>query len=159
MFHSAWRLENGAGDRFECFMNAVVSGFCTVCFMVGTAVCNTRCMYTLPGEDIFAESDWESDEVPLGPLSVSSLSVQFHDDRVRISLVSSLEDDERDTSILTGGYAHNDGTAVFDGVIVTVDGYEVTFVEADWGDEEVLFLLWRVGDILHPFTTPLHRVN
>ena len=142
-----------------CFMNSVVSGFCTVCFMVGTTVCNTRCMYTFPGEDIFAESDWESDEVPLGPLDVTSLSLEFQDDgKVEIELVSDVAEDV-DVQILEGEYSHNDGAAIFDSISITVDGLEVTFIEADWGDEEVLFLMWRVEDILHPFTTPLHRVN
>ena len=141
-------------------MNSVVSGFCTVCFMVGTAVCNTRCMYTFPGEDIFAESDWESDEVPLGPLDVTSLSLDFLDDgKVEIELVSDVAADDVDVLILEGEYSHNDATAIFDSISVTVDGLEVTFIEADWGNEDLLFLLWRVGDILHPFTTPLHRVD
>ncbi len=141
-------------------MNTIVSGFCTACFIVGTAVCNTRCMYTFPGEDIFAESDWESDEVPLGPLDVTSLSLDFLDDgKVEIELVSDVAADDVDVLILEGEYSHNDATAIFDSISVTVDGWEVTFIEADWGDDEVLFLLWRVWDILHPFTTPLHRVD
>ena len=147
-------------DLDRRFMNAVVSGFCTVCFIVGTAVCNTRCMYTFPGEDVFAASDWVSDDVPLGPLSVTSLSLDFYDDaKVQVELVSVIAPDEVDVLILEGDYSHNDGTAIFDSISVTVDGLEVTFIEADWGNEVVLFLLWRVGDILHPFTTPLHRVD
>ena len=161
MFHSAQRLESDLQQIFAAgFMNTIVSGFCTACFIVGTAVCNTRCMYTFPGENVFAESDWESDAVPLGPLDVSSLSLQFEDGgKVEIKLISEDADGGVDVEILDGEYSHNDGAAIFNAISATVDGLEVTFIEADWGNEDVLFLLWRVGDILHPFTTPLHRVD
>lgn len=148
-------------------MNTVFSGFYAACFILGTAVCSTRCMYTLPGQDIFADSEWKSDEVPLGPLNVSSLDLQFEDDgKVKIELIlygadDSAADDDSDVEVLVvdGEYSHNDGIAIFSSFSIVVDGVAVTFVEADWGNEDVLFLLWRAEDILHPFTTPLQRIN
>ena len=159
----------------SCVMNAVLSGLSAAGCLMVTSFCSTMCMYTLPGEDVFTGTVWECDEVPLGPIDVQTLSLQFGKGgvwEIQMTLDEPEEDNSvgvsRDTSnfgshgnVLTvcGHYQHNSAIAVFQNDAVVVDGRVVSFVEADWGDDQVLFLLWRVGDIMHPFTTALIRVE
>ena len=42
-------------------MKNAVSTLCMTGLLVMTAVCNTMCMYTLPDEDVFDETIWESE--------------------------------------------------------------------------------------------------
>ena len=121
--------------------------------LAGCLMCTTMCVYTLPGEDVFARTSWESDEVPLGPMDVERLVISFNEDG---SVAVSADE------IVTGGhydYNDNEAAAVLSGAKITVDGLEVTFIEADFTNDDLVFLLWRVEDILYPFTTPLHRVR
>ena len=160
----------------SCVMNAVLSGLSAAGCLMVTSFCSTMCMYTLPGEDVFTGTVWECDEVPLGPIDVQTLSLHFGkggDWEIQMTLDEQIGDSSsagvsRDTSdfgchgmVLTvsGHYLHNNAIAVFQNDAVVVDGRVVSFVEADWGDDQVLFLLWRVGDIMHPFTTALTRVE
>lgn len=76
-----------------------------------------------------------------------------------------------------GSYGHDGQTAVFSGLSLTydstgirtgleglgigedTDGYTtITFLEAH-RDGETLFLLWRVENMVYPFTTALHRLS
>lgn len=121
--------------------------------LAGCLMCTTMCVYTLPGEDVFARTSWESDEVPLGPMDVDRLTISFNGDgSVAISVDETLVEGHYD-------YNDNDATAVLSGAQLTVDGLDVTFIEADFSNDDLVFLLWRVEDILYPFTTPLHRVR
>lgn len=56
-------------------MKGVLSTLCTVGFLVGTAVCNTMCMYTLPEEDVFDKTVWESDQVVTGINKYSEIGI------------------------------------------------------------------------------------
>lgn len=125
--------------------------------LVMTASC------TLPPsfpDDQFDKTSWASDEVPLGPLKVSSLTLSF---------------DNGDTATIT----MDDGPALkgiykSDGPIATLSGISarfsengratdnesqaltVTFIEAHLNGN-TLFLLWRVENAIYPFTTALTR--
>ena len=124
-----------------------------VVVLAGCWVCTTMCVYTFPGEDVFEKTCWESDEVPLGPMEVDKLTIEF--DRHGAVVISADE-------IRTKGhydYNDNDATAVLSQMRIRVDGLDVTFIEADFSNENLVFLLWRVEDILYPFTTPLHRIK
>ena len=142
-------------------MKSLVSALCMVRFLVGTAVCNTMCMYTLPEEDVFDKTVWESDQVPLGPLEVSRLVVTFgRGGEVAVRLDFSPSSPRGLSSeILDGHYEHNGTTAVMAGLGVTVQGYSIKFIEADYNNDDVIFLLWQVEDILYPFTSVLYRIN
>ena len=142
-------------------MKGVLSTLCTVGFLVGTAVCNTMCMYTLPEEDVFDKTVWESDQVPLGPLEVSRLVVTFGiggEVAVRLDFSPSSARG-LSSEIIDGHYEHNGLTAVLQGLDITVQEYSITFIEADFNNEDLIFLLWQVEDILYPFTTSLYRVE
>lgn len=145
-----------------CFrMKGVASVLCTVGFLVGTAVCNTMCMYTLPEEDVFEKTAWESEQVPLGPLEVCRLVVNFgRGGEVTLRLDFSPSSPRGLSSeILDGHYEHNGTTAVMAGLGVTVQGYSIKFIEADYNNDDIIFLLWQVEDILYPFTSVLYRIN
>ena len=132
--------------RLGSFVGMVVS-------LAGCMLCATMCVYILPGEDVFARTSWESEQVPLGPMDVERLTISFNGDgSVAISA---------DETVVGGHYDYNDNdaTAVLSGARLTVDGVDVTFIEADFSNDNLVFLLWRVEDILYPFTTPLHRVR
>lgn len=127
--------------------------------LVMTAVCNTMCMYTLPDEDVFDETVWESEQVPLGPLEVSRLVVTFGrggEVAVRLDFCPSSARG-LSSEIIDGHYEHNGLTAVLQGLDITVQEYSITFIEADFNNEDLIFLLWQVEDILYPFTTCLYR--
>lgn len=142
-------------------MKSLVSALCMVGFLVGTAVCNTMCMYTLPEEDVFDKTVWESEQVPLGPLEVSRLVVTFgRGGEVAVRLDFSPSSARGLSSeIIDGHYEHNGLTAVLQGLDITVQDYSITFIEADFNNEDLIFLLWQVEDILYPFTTSLYRVE
>jgi hypothetical protein len=142
-------------------MKNAVSTLCMTGLLVMTAVCNTMCMYTLPDEDVFDETVWESEQVPLGPLEVSRLVVTFGrggEVAVRLDFCPSSARG-LSSEIIDGHYEHNGLTAVLQGLDITVQEYSITFIEADFNNEDLIFLLWQVEDILYPFTTSLYRVE
>ena len=135
------------------FMRRLGSFVCVVLGLAGCLVCSTMCVYTLPGEDVFAKTTWESDEVPLGPMDVERLTIAFDGDGEVMLTVDEMR--------IRGHYDYNDNdaTAILSQARIKVDGLAVTFIEADFSNENLVFLLWRVEDILYPFTTPLHRIK
>ena len=93
---------------------------------------------------------WNSSEVPLGPVDVEELTLEFLcGNKVTIK-------NEEDIIIAYGSYDPNGCTAVFTDVTTIIDDTSITFVEAHLNDD-VLFLLWRPDDMLYPFTTALTR--
>lgn len=105
-------------------------------------------------DDSFRGTSWYSDEVPLGPLEVPELMVEFSEDgRVTVSL-EGVPYSQEDV-MLSGGYFADGGTAVLQGLLVTVRTLDVTFIEAHLSGD-TLFLLWRVENAVYPFTTALH---
>ena len=141
-----------------CMKNAV-SILCMTGLLVITAVCNTMCMYTLPDEDVFDETVWESEQVPLGPLEISRIVVTFGNSGDVVIRMDYSPSSARGLSseILEGHYEHNGSTALLQGLNINVQDYSITFIEADFSNDDVIFLLWQVEDILYPFTTCLYR--
>lgn len=109
----------------------------------------TSCIYEAPGDD-FYRTMWNSSEVPLGPIDIEELTLEFLcGDKVTIK-------DQDGIIIAHGTYAPDHHTAVFTGLTTVIDGLTVTFIEAHL-DHDILFLLWRPDHMFYPFTTALQR--
>ena len=107
-------------------------------------------------DDSFSGTSWSSDEVPLGPLEVSELALDFLEDgRVTVRLEWG---DASDELTLSGEYFDDGQTAVLQGLLTTVRTLDVTFIEAHLSGQ-TLFLLWRVENAVYPFTTALRRLE
>ena len=153
--------------------------------IMAAAILSTSCIYEKPPGDDFYRTLWKSDEIPLGPLGVEVLLLEFLcDQAVRIQLDGGPD--------LYGTYSPDGTTTVLNdlhayfsssnGLILTEDdsgngtstddgdgsdrsnngtSYEgnitVTFIEAH-RNGDTLFLLWRVEDAVYPFTTALQRL-
>lgn len=110
---------------------------------------STSCIFEAPGDN-FYRTMWNSSEVPLGPVDVEELTLEFLcGNKFTIK-------NEEDIIIAYGSYDPNGCTAVFTDVTTIIDDTSITFVEAHLNDD-VLFLLWRPDDMLYPFTTALTR--
>ncbi len=117
----------------------------------------TSCIFDAPG-DRFYRTLWRSSEVPLGPFSVDKLTLEFLCGQ---SISIEAEDTTSGIPVKTVRYGtyENDGeTAVLEGLSITLQGREITFMEAHRNDD-TLFLLWRVEDSVYPFTTAMHRLS
>ncbi len=117
----------------------------------------TSCIFDAPG-DRFYRTLWRSSEVPLGPFSVDKLTLEFLCGQ---SISIEAEDTTSGIPVKTVRYGtyENDGeTAVLEGLSITLQGREITFMEAHRNDD-ILFLLWRVEDSVYPFTTAMHRLS
>lgn len=126
----------------------------------------TTCVFSA-SKDAFSETVWASDEVPLGPLEVSKLTMEFGEDgqvTVRLEFYEGLALDETEGAgaksevTLSGEYSVDGATAVLQGLLTTVRTLDVTFIEAHLSGE-TLFLLWRVENAVYPFTTALRRLE
>lgn len=136
----------------------------------------SSCIYDKPPGDEFYRTLWKSDEVPLGPFDASELTLEFLcGEKATITTVSASRQSSGPSA--WGSYGHDGQTAVFSGLSLTydstgirtgleglgigedTDGYTtITFLEAH-RDGETLFLLWRVENMVYPFTTALHRLS
>ena len=117
--------------------------------LIAAILCNTMCVYIEQEDELLSGTSWRSDETPLGPLGVSSLTLTFNDGgEVEVTL-------DMDRQIIKGHYDQDGNTVVFSGVKMTLNGVNVTFIEAHLNAASTLFLLWRIEDILYPFTTAL----
>lgn len=121
---------------------------------VAVFICSS-CISDTQG-DRFYKTQWKSDEMPLGPFDINSLTLEFlSNGSVSISL--SHEDSTTNTF---GTYDADELNAVFHNLSVTIQDHEITFIEAHSsgsGSSNTLFLLWRIEDSVYPFTTALHR--
>lgn len=113
----------------------------------------TACMFgscTIdPLRDEFNKTIWTATEVPLGPLSLEIINIEFTEDQAILS--------DGEGNVIAEGCYDNDGRcAIFRGMSTVIDGIAVTFVEAHLSNG-ILFLLWRPEDILYPFTTAMKR--
>lgn len=117
----------------------------------------TSCIFDAPG-DRFYRTLWRSSEVPLGPFSVDKLTLEFLCGQ---SISIEAEDTTSGIPVKTVRYGtyENDGeTAVLEGLTISLQGSEITFMEAHRNDD-TLFLIWRVEDSVYPFTTAMHRLS
>ena len=126
----------------------------------------SSCIYESDPDDRFYRTLWECDEVPLGPFQADELVLEFMcDGSVR------LQCDAFDGSTY-GTYETDGQNAFFQNLVMEIEGYEVTFVDASvsWrgsssgdgssdgpGYGDTLFLRWRIENSVYPFTTPMHR--
>lgn len=113
----------------------------------------TSCIFDAPG-DRFYRTLWRSSEFPLGPSSVDKLTLEFLCGQ---SVSIEAEDTTSGTPIKTVRYGtyENDGeTAVLEGLTISLQGREITFMEAR-RNGDTLDLLWRTED--QDFTTVMHR--
>ena len=119
--------------------------------LIAAALCNTMCVYIEEETEQLAGTLWRSDEVPLGPLGVTTLTLEFFSNG---DVVLNLEMEETQENII-GHYDQDGLTATFSGVKASLRKVNVTFIEAHL-NTNTLFLIWCVEDILYPFTTALH---
>lgn len=113
-------------------------------------ICCNSCIFE-EGRDLFRNTSWECTEFPLGPLDVDTLTVEFlANGNVVLNATS------KTVSRVSSTYLHDDSTAVLNGLVLSIDGIEVTFTEMHYNNE-VAFILWRPEDVLKPFTTALYR--
>lgn len=113
----------------------------------------TSCIFDAPG-DRFYRTLWRSSEFPLGPSSVDKLTLEFLCGQ---SISIEAEDTTSGTPVKTVRYGtyENDGeTAVLEGLTISLQGREITFMEAR-RNGDTLDLLWRTED--QDFTTVMHR--
>ena len=112
---------------------------------------SSSCIYEAPG-DKFYRTLWNSSQVPLGPLDVDELTLEFHcGDKVTLK-------DGSDMIIAHGTYFPDDNVAVLQEVVAVIDDITVSFVEAH-RNGDTLFLLWRPEDMMYPFTTAMERLS
>ena len=65
-----------------------------------------------------------------------------------------------DSSTVTsyGTYSSNDQTAVFQDLMLELEGHTITFIDAQLSGS-TLFLRWRIENSSYPFTTAMHRLT
>lgn len=128
--------------------------------LIAATLCNTMCVYIEQGNEQLSGTSWQSDEVPLGPLGVNRMTLEFLDNgKVEITLEMDSQlvaDIDVPQETITGHYEQDALTATFSGISFTLNSINVTFIEAHLSTANTLFLLWRIEDILYPFTTALH---
>ena len=118
---------------------------------------HSSCIYESDPDDRFYRTLWECDEVPLGPFQADELVLEFMcDGSVR------LQCDAFDGSTY-GTYETDGENAIFHDLIIEVEDYEITFVDASvscgGSGDGTLFLRWRIENSVYPFTTPMHRLT
>ena len=149
-------------------MKRTIISSCLFPLILAASMASTSCIFDSPQGDDFYRTLWESDEVPLGPFKVSTMTLEFLcNDGVSICLDDDLA--------VFGTYESDSGTATFANleVLFENDGnlkdagkgvagqnldITVTFIEAH-RNGNTLFLLWRVQNAVYPFTTALNRVT
>ena len=127
--------------------------------LIAAILCNTMCVYIEQEDELLSGTSWFSDEVPLGPLGVSAMTLEFFEDG-EVEIILDLDSQiytsrEEVPETIKGHYDQDGNTVVFSGVKMTLNGVNVTFIEAHLNAANTLFLLWRIEDILYPFTTAL----
>lgn len=119
------------------------------------------CVFDAPQDDEFYKTLWTSDEVPLGPFEVSSLTMEFLCNEC-ISITTTSPDnalsEEQDSQTIYGTYHYDRLTATFNGLAIEINGFTITFIEAH-RNHDVLFLIWQAENIYYPFTTALQLVT
>ena len=133
----------------DCIMKHSHSRRTAIIPIVAVAFSLSSCIYEAPG-DKFYRTLWSTSEVPLGPIDVDELTLEFLcGNKVTIK-------DGNNIIIAYGRYDPDGRTAVFTDIVATIDDIAITFLEAHL-DDDVLFLLWRPDDMFYPFTTALTR--
>lgn len=116
--------------------------------------------------DNFYQTRWYSEEAPLGPFNVSTLTLEFlcnGEVILNTTGATGMSDQDLTTDLsntynLSGKYYPYDDTAVLERLSATFGDHTVTFIKANRSGD-TLFLLWRIEDSVYPFTTALRRVT
>lgn len=139
-------MQSGNELKTDCIMKRI--------YLLGLAAfisltAFSSCIFEAPG-DQFYRTLWNSSQVPLGPMAVDALTLEFLcGERVTLK-------DGSGIIIAHGTYSPDGNVAVLDEVIAVVDGINVSFVEAH-RNGDTLFLLWRPEGMMYPFTTAMER--
>lgn len=113
----------------------------------------TSCIYDAPG-DKFYRTLWTSDEVPLGPFDVSSLTLEFLcNGEASVTLTNK---SRQITGYSYGTYSPHGLTAALEGMSIKINDLEFTFFEA-YRDGDILMLSWKVENLSYQFTTALKQ--
>ena len=116
---------------------------------MGVLLGASSCIYEAPGDKFF-RTLWNSSQVPLGPMDVDALTLEFIcGEKVTLK-------DGDGTIIAHGTYSPDGNVAVLNELVAVVDGVTVSFVEAH-RNGDTLFLLWRPEGMMYPFTTAMQR--
>lgn len=128
-------------------------------YAVAALTCLVSCTFDNIG-DPFGKTVWTSEEVPLGPFEISTLTLEFYSDgRVAIRMTGSEYAPEIPaTKTINGKYFADGDSAVLEKLSTVFDNYNITFIKANLSGD-ILFLLWQVNDSVYPFTTALRRVT
>ena len=109
----------------------------------------SSCIYEAPGDN-FYRTLWSSSQIPLGPLSADSLTLEFLcGERVTIK-------DGCGIIIAHGTYSPDGNIAALEEVTAVINEVTIYFVEAH-RNSDTLFLLWRPEGMMYPFTTAMER--
>ncbi len=119
-----------------------------VLIVLGTA---NSCIFEEP-DDRFFRTLWKSSETPLGPLPVTTITLEF----LCGQNVSIKTDENGITSY--GTYESDDKNVIFNNLSLTLEGHTVTFIDADISGES-LVLHWKTEDSGIPLTTAMHRLS
>lgn len=157
--------------RFLCCVLPTHAAACIIrCTLIMTILTSgllaTSCIYDSPAGDDLYRTLWKSDEVPLGPFDVSSLTLEFLcNGGVSVSLDNGLKIygtyyADGSNATLHNLAAHFGSDWALTSESDSEDGSDITitFIEAHRSGD-TLFLLWRVQNAIYPFTTALHRLS
>ena len=109
----------------------------------------SSCIYEAPG-DKFYRTLWQSSHVPLGPLDIDVLTLEFLcGERITIK-------DGFGIIIAHGTYSPDGNVAALEEVTAIINEVTICFVEAH-RNGDTLFLLWRPEGMMYPFTTAMER--
>ena len=116
---------------------------------MGVLLGANSCIFEAPGDKFF-RTLWNSSQVPLGPMDVDALTLEFIcGEKVTLK-------DGDGTIIAHGTYSPDGNVAVLNELVAVVDGVTISFVEAH-RNGDTLFLLWRPEGMMYPFTTAMQR--
>ena len=109
----------------------------------------SSCIYEAPGDN-FYRTLWSSSQIPLGPLSADSLTLEFLcGERVTIK-------DGCGIIIAHGTYSPDGNIAALEEVTAVINEVTICFEHAHRSGD-TLFLLWRPEGMMHTITTAMER--
>lgn len=130
-------------------MKRINPHFLAVPAFLVSAFISVSCIYEAPG-DQFYRTLWKSYQVPLGPIDIDQLTLEFLcGSQVTIK-------DGNGMIIAHGTYSPDGNIAVLEDISALIDNTIITFIEAH-RNGDILFLLWRPTNMSHPFTTAMER--
>ena len=132
-------------------MKRLITNHAAIAICAMAAFFLTSCIYDSAG-DKFYRTLWEADDVPLDPLPVNGLTLEF----LCGNSICISTDTRADAAF--GTYACNDQTAVFQDLTLDSDGVLITFIDAQRSGD-TLYLRWCTEGSPEPSTTAMHRLS